>query len=71
MGDLVDFEKEKERIKKELATVEQEIARANGKLNNQGFVAKAPAQLIEAEKAKLANYLDIKEKLLQRLQELG
>lgn len=71
MGDLVDFEKEKERVKKELATVEQEIARANGKLNNQGFVAKAPAQLIEAEKAKLANYLDIKEKLLQRLQELG
>ncbi len=71
MGDLVDFEKEKERIKKEIASADQEIARAEGKLNNQGFVAKAPAQLIEAEKAKLANYREVKAKLTQRLQELG
>ncbi|MBR5251171.1 MAG: valine--tRNA ligase [Clostridia bacterium] len=66
MGDLIDFDKEKERIKKELATTEQEIARANGKLNNQGFVAKAPPQLIEAEKQKLVSYEEIKQKLLER-----
>jgi len=71
MGDLIDFDKEKERIKKELATTEQEIARAKGKLNNQGFVAKAPPQLIEAEKQKLVSYEEIKQKLLDRLKELS
>jgi len=70
MGDMVDKEKETERIGKELATVEDEINRAKGKLENQGFVAKAPPQLIEAEKAKLADYIDMKQKLLDRLESL-
>ncbi len=39
---------------KEKATVQKDIDFLSGKLNNQGFLAKAPAQLIEAEKAKLA-----------------
>lgn len=70
LGDLVNIEKEVERIKKEIATTEQEIARANGKLNNAGFVAKAPPQLVEAEKQKLNNFLEIKQKLIERLNEL-
>ncbi len=53
LGDLVDFEKEIARLNKELATVEKEIERAKGKLSNQGFLSKAPAQLVEAEKEKL------------------
>ena len=39
--------------RQELATVEKEIERAKGKLSNQGFLSKAPAQLVEAEKEKL------------------
>ena len=53
LGDLVDFAKEVARLTKEKENLEKEIARAEGKLNNAGFIAKAPAQLVEAEKAKL------------------
>ncbi|HRX13743.1 MAG TPA: valine--tRNA ligase [Eubacteriales bacterium] len=70
MGDMVDVIKETEKINKEIISVEDEIKRAKGKLENQGFVAKAPANLIEAEKAKLADYLDMKQKLLDRLESL-
>ncbi len=54
LGDLVDIGKEIARLEKELKNLESEIARARGKLNNPGFLGKAPAQLVEAEKAKLA-----------------
>lgn len=70
LGDLVDKDKEIERICKELENVTNEIARANGKLNNQGFVSKAPAQLIENERAKLAKFEALKEQLEARLAEL-
>lgn len=70
LGDLVDKDKEIERICKELGNVTNEIARANGKLNNQGFVSKAPAQLIENERAKLAKFEALKEQLEARLAEL-
>mgnify|MGYP002674534602 FL=1 len=63
LGELVDVKKEVERLTKELENTENEITRAQGKLNNAGFVAKAPAQLIENEKAKLQKYIDLKEKI--------
>ena len=53
LGDLVDFEKEIARLKKELDNLIKEMERARGKLNNPGFVSKAPVQLVEAEKEKL------------------
>ncbi len=53
LGELVDFEKEIARLEKEKKNLENEIARANGKLNNPGFLAKAPAHLVEQEKEKL------------------
>ena len=53
LGDLVDFEKEIARLNKELDGLNKEIARAEGKLNNQGFVSKAPAALVQQEKEKL------------------
>jgi len=46
-------------LTQELAKAESEIARAVGKLNNQGFVAKAPAKLVEEEKAKVEKYTTI------------
>ncbi len=54
LGDLVDFEKEIARLNKELENTQKEIVRTNGKLNNQGFISKAPAALVENERAKLA-----------------
>ena len=70
LGDLVDRDKEIERLNKELEKVNSDIAFTNGRLSNQGFVAKAPAQLVEAEKAKLAKFLDIQQQLTARLDEL-
>ena len=50
--------------------MEGEIARAQGKLNNQGFVAKAPAALIEKEKEKLETNRGLLEKLKARIAEM-
>ena len=70
LGELVDVEKELARLEKDLKNVEGEIARANGKLNNAGFVAKAPAELVEREKEKLATNQGLLEKLKARIAEM-
>lgn len=53
MAELVDREKELARLAKEKAACEKDIAMLSGKLSNEGFVAKAPASVVEAERAKL------------------
>ncbi len=53
LGELVDLEAEKKRLSKEKERLEGEIRRGEGKLGNPGFLGKAPAQLVESEKAKL------------------
>ena len=53
LGDLVDFEKEIARLGKEYDNLQKEINRSRGMLNNQGFIAKAPAQLVQQERDKL------------------
>jgi valyl-tRNA synthetase len=67
LEELVDMEKEKERLTKEKENLEKEIQRVSGKLSNQGFVAKAPQNVIEEEKAKQVKYQEMLEKVLQRL----
>lgn len=54
MDELVDKEKEIARLEKEKAKVQKDIDFLSGKLNNQGFIAKASRKTYEAEKAKLA-----------------
>ncbi len=56
LADLVDTEKERARLEGEAKKLEGEIARLVGKLSNEGFVAKAPAAVVDAERAKLAKY---------------
>jgi valyl-tRNA synthetase len=70
LGELVDFEKEIERLEKELATINSEIARASGKLSNNGFLEKAPKSLVDSERAKLDKFIDMKEKLVAQLNDL-
>ena len=53
LAGLIDMDKEKARLAKEMEKTEKEIARLEGKLGNQGFLAKAPAEVVEGEKAKL------------------
>jgi valyl-tRNA synthetase len=49
---LIDLEKESARLVKELALVEKDLARVRGKLSNEGFLSKAPPEVVEKEKAK-------------------
>ena len=60
MDELVDKEKERARLEKEKAVCEKDFAMISGKLNNQGFLAKAPQAVVDGEKAKLEK---IKEKM--------
>ncbi|MBQ7328123.1 MAG: valine--tRNA ligase [Clostridia bacterium] len=64
MGDLVDEAQETERIEKKIEELKFEIARSEKMLSNAGFVAKAPAALVEAEKEKLAKNKEFLAQLL-------
>ena len=70
MGELVDIEKEKARLEKEKARLEAEIDRIDKKLANPGFVSKAPAKVVDEEKAKRQSYSSLLENTLKVLSEL-
>ncbi len=55
---LADSDREKERLEKELEFCKKELALARSKLSNQGFVRRAPAKLVDAEKEKVASYTE-------------
>ena len=69
LGELVDVEKERERLQKELERVTGEIARADGKLANRGFLEKAPKNLVEAERAKRDKFIEMKAKIERQIAE--
>lgn len=74
MGELIDIAKEKERLLKEKDNLISEVARAQGKLSNEKFVAKAPEAVINAERDKLVKYNDMLASVNARiaaLEELG
>ena len=70
-ADLVDVEKEKERLAKEEARLESEIARADGMLRNEKFLAKAPADKVAAEQEKRKKYEEMLEKVREQRKMLG
>jgi len=66
----IDVAAEKERLGKEIARLEGEINKANAKLNNESFVARAPAAVVEQEKARVADFSASLDKLLSQLAKL-
>ena len=69
-AELVDIDKEIERLQKEEQRLTKELARVNGMLGNEKFVSKAPAAKIEEEKEKLAKYTDMMKQVQERLGQL-
>lgn len=70
LDDLIDYEKEIERLEKEKKKLESEIKRVTGKLSNEGFLSKAPADLIEEERQKEAKFQNMLTTVLDRLASL-
>ena len=70
LADLVDFEKEKERLTKEKKRLEGELKRVNGMLNNEKFMSKAPESKIAEEKEKLEKYTSMMTKVEEELKAL-
>ena len=70
MDELLDYRAEYERMLKEKSRLEKEVERAGGKLANEKFTSKAPAEVIQQERDKLAGYRDMLEKTLARISQL-
>ena len=70
LDELVDYEKERQRLKDEIKRLEGEIKRASGKLSNKGFVEKAPEAVVSQEREKLNDYEDLLEKTKASLEEI-
>ena len=70
-AELVDIDKEIERLNREKARLEGELKRVNGMLNNERFISKAPQSKVDEEKAKLEKYTNMMEQVVERLASLG
>ena len=67
LEDLIDIDKELERLGKEKERLEGEMKRVNGKLANEEFVKKAPEKVIAAEREKQAKYKEMLDNVLARI----
>ncbi len=70
LDELVDRQKEMERLEGEKAHLEAEIKRVESKLSNQGFVAKAPQKVVDEERAKGEKYKAMLEKVIESIEKM-
>ncbi len=70
LAGLIDISQEIARLEKEVEHLTKEVERVEKKLANEGFVAKAPAKVIEEERAKMDDYSEKRDKVLARIGEL-
>ncbi|HQA46764.1 MAG TPA: class I tRNA ligase family protein, partial [Phycisphaerae bacterium] len=68
--DVIDSAAERKRLESELANIDKQVTAINGKLSNEGFVSRAPANIVQAERDKLANLQARREVVLKTLAEL-
>lgn len=71
LADLINIEEEIARLNKELVKYTKEVERVEKKLNNPGFVGKAPAHVIDEEKAKALDYTEKRQAVEARINELS
>lgn len=70
MGELIDIEEEKARLNKELLSTEKEIEILSNKLNNSGFISKAPSNVVQSQREALEKNTAKKAMLLESLSNL-
>ena len=70
LGELVDLETEKARVEKELKKNSAELDKLNAKLANPGFVNKAPAHVVEAERERSVKLSELVSKLTEQLKSM-
>ena len=70
LGELIDKDKELARLNKDLENVEKEIARGIGMLDNQNFISRAPAKLVDTEREKLKTNRELKVKLEKQIKDI-
>ncbi len=70
LSDLIDYEKEIERLEKEKSKLEGELKRVYNKLSNDKFISKAPENVVNEEKEKQTKYQSMMEKVVERLEQL-
>jgi len=71
LEDLVDFEKEKERLVKEKDKLQKELSRSKAMLSNEKFMSKAPEEKVQEEKEKLAKYEQMMDQVKERLSQMN
>ncbi len=71
LAELLDIEKELERLHKEKENLLEELNRVNKKLANKGFITKAPEKVVAAEKDKQVKYQEMFDKVTSRIKKLG
>lgn len=71
LAGVIDLERERERLQKELDRIEGQLKGVAAKLANEKFVSRAPAEVVEREREKEANFRDQRERLTQKLESLA
>jgi valyl-tRNA synthetase len=71
LGDVIDFGKERARLERELTKAEDDIARVDGKLSNQQFVAKAPEDILLEQREKRREAVEIAARLKEAIARLA
>lgn len=71
MAGLIDKDAELARLDKEIVRLDGEVKRVGGKLANQGFVAKAPAEVLDKERAKLTEAEQALGKLIEQRERIA
>ncbi len=70
LADIIDFDAEQARLDKELGKVVKEVASIDGRLNNKAFVDKAPAKIVDENKARRAEFIEQQSKLMAAIERL-